>query len=67
MSSYQFRLLKRVEVTDYICEKLSYLAYAEWRKFNQDLLQLFRNEEYLSVTYKLTIVFLLNIGSKHSR
>ena len=46
------RLMKRVEGTDYICEKPCYFAYVEWRKLNEDLHQLFRNEEYLSVIHK---------------
>ena len=40
------RLMKRVKVTDYICEKPYYFAYVEWRQLNHDPHQLFRNEEY---------------------
>ena len=39
------RLMKCVEITDYICEKPCYFAYVEWRQFDHDLQQLFRNEE----------------------
>ena len=53
--------------TQTVCERPCYFAYAEWKKHNQDLYQLLRNEEYLCIMHKLAVVFLLRPESEHSR